>query len=131
MKNTTIRGRGTSSNPLNRFERIAVEADPELDPQEVGRPETLFLRDGSRSVISYNSSPDVGFNASLNPYRGCEHGCSYCYARPTHEFLGISAGLDFETRISSSSGHEARFLIPPAVMGHVQEAIQGSWVLPS
>ena len=99
MKNITIRGRGTSSNPLGRFERIALEADAEIDPQEAGRPETLYLRDASRSVISYNTSPDVGFDASLNPYRGCEHGCPYCYARPTHEFLGFSAGLDFETRI--------------------------------
>ncbi len=93
------RGRGTSSNPLSRFERIAVEPDPDLDPDEIPRPETLFLRDSSRSVISYNTSPDVGFDASLNPYRGCEHGCPYCYARPTHEYLGFSAGLDFETRI--------------------------------
>lgn len=93
------RGRGTSSNPLSRFERIAVEADPELDPEESRRPQTIFLRDASRSVVSYNTSPDVGFDASLNPYRGCEHGCPYCYARPTHEYLGFSAGLDFETRI--------------------------------
>jgi len=94
-----IRGRGAASNPKGRFERLEVEPDPEVDPQEAGRPETLFLDDGSRSVITYNTSPDVGFDASLNPYRGCEHGCSYCYARPFHEYLGFSAGLDFETRI--------------------------------
>ena len=52
-----------------------------------------------RTIISYNNSPDVGFDASLNPYRGCEHGCAYCYARPTHEYLGFSAGIDFESRI--------------------------------
>ena len=60
---------------------------------------TQFLKDASRSIIAYNDSPDVGFNASVNPYRGCEHGCIYCYARPTHEYLGFSAGLDFETRV--------------------------------
>ena len=95
----SIKGRGTPTNPKGRFERLALEPDTEVDPEEAGRPKTLYLRDGSRSVISYNSSPDVGFDASLNPYRGCEHGCSYCYARPTHEYLGFSAGLDFETRI--------------------------------
>src|SRR6185436_14522603 len=57
------------------------------------------LRDDSRSLITFNDSPDVGFEASINPYRGCEHGCIYCYARPTHEYFGLSAGLDFETKI--------------------------------
>jgi len=60
---------------------------------------TVLLRDVSRKIIAYNDSPDVGFEASVNPYRGCEHGCVYCYARPTHEYLGFSAGLDFESRI--------------------------------
>ena len=63
------------------------------------RPPTIFYRDASRSVLAENDSPDVGFRFSLNPYRGCEHGCIYCYARPTHEYLGFSAGLDFERRI--------------------------------
>jgi DNA repair photolyase len=62
-------------------------------------PKTLFLDDHTESIIVRNESPDVGFGASLNPYRGCEHGCVYCYARPTHEYLGFSAGLDFETKI--------------------------------
>src|SRR5690606_5515534 len=60
---------------------------------------TIFLKDSSRSILSWNKSPDIPFEASINPYRGCEHGCIYCYARPTHEYLGFSAGLDFETRI--------------------------------
>ena len=91
-------GRGAGSNPANRFETLEVEL--EVQPwAETGRVATRYLRDSSRSVISTNSSPDVGFEASLNPYRGCEHGCIYCYARPTHEYLGFSAGLDFESRI--------------------------------
>src|SRR4051812_90482 len=96
-----IRGRGTEHNPTNRFERLAVlaDADVELPECEQIQPRTHFFRDSTKSVIAYNSSPDVGFTTSFNPYRGCEHGCIYCYARPTHEYLGFSAGLDFETRI--------------------------------
>ncbi len=101
----TPRGRGARKNPLNRFESIHHEIEPECfdeDPDylaTLGRPPTQFLNDHSRTVIAENNSPDVGFEVSLNPYRGCEHGCIYCYARPTHEYLGYSAGLDFETRI--------------------------------
>ena len=94
-----VKGRGSLSNPKGRFERLEIEPDPDVDPRELGRPETVFLDDGSRSIITYNKSPDIPFEASINPYRGCEHGCSYCYARPFHEYLGFSAGLDFETRI--------------------------------
>ena len=92
------RGRGSPTQPPNRFERVAVELDPEFAAEAPG-PRTEFLRDHSRSIISRNESPDISFGASLNPYRGCEHGCAYCYARPYHEYLGFSAGLDFETRI--------------------------------
>ena len=91
--------RGAGSNPPNRFERIALERDADWDPEQDPLPRTLFLRDRSRSIIASNDSPDVGFEHSINPYRGCEHGCIYCYARPTHEYLGFSAGLDFETKI--------------------------------
>ncbi|MFL6008212.1 MAG: PA0069 family radical SAM protein [Rubrobacteraceae bacterium] len=93
----SIVGRGAAGNPKNRFERIEVEPD-ETEGDEP-RPETVYLRDHSRSIIARNDSPDIGFDASINPYRGCSHGCVYCYARPTHEYLGLSAGLDFESRI--------------------------------
>ncbi len=90
--------RGATINPKNRFEPIGVELDDEY-AAEARNPRTQYLRDESQSLISYNDSPDISFNASINPYRGCEHGCSYCYARPFHEYLGFSAGIDFETRI--------------------------------
>ncbi len=93
------RGRGAASNPANRFERISLERDADWDPEQDPAPKTQFLRDCSQSIITYNDSPDIPFAASINPYRGCEHGCSYCYARITHEYLGFSAGLDFETQI--------------------------------
>ncbi len=99
------KGRGSSINPPNRFEKTHHEPDFEqLEHdneflEELQRPETEYLPDNSKSVVSENDSPDVPFRFSLNPYRGCSHGCSYCYARPTHEYLGLSAGLDFETKI--------------------------------
>jgi len=95
-----IPGRGSASNPKNRFEALEFVPDPSDDCEEDRpNPRTIFLRDDSQSIISRNNSPDVGFDASVNVYRGCEHGCAYCYARPTHEYLGFSAGLDFETKI--------------------------------
>ncbi|MBA3608009.1 MAG: PA0069 family radical SAM protein [Chthoniobacterales bacterium] len=97
---TPIHGRGASHNPANRFEALHLEPNPE-DEYDPDRPKrrTIYFRDFSRTIIAHNDSPDVGFESSVNPYRGCEHGCIYCYARPTHEFLGFSAGLDFESRI--------------------------------
>jgi len=95
-----IHGRGASVDPANRFEKIDVEPDGDwLDIGESSARRTEYFRDSSKSILSTNDSPDVGFDASVNPYRGCEHGCVYCYARPTHEYLGFSAGLDFETKI--------------------------------
>lgn len=94
-----VRGRGVSSNLPNRFESQYYEHDEEYGPVDLGRPRTEFLPDASQSIIAKNDSPDVNFSVSVNPYRGCEHGCAYCFARPTHEYLGMSAGLDFETRI--------------------------------
>jgi DNA repair photolyase len=105
-----IRGRGTAENPPNRFERLIEVADGEfLDSEHLAtqsgdfvaapKVHTEYFRDPSRTIIAFNKSPDLHFNASLNPYRGCEHGCIYCYARPSHEYLGFSAGLEFESKI--------------------------------
>ena len=93
-----LRGRGASWNPPNRFERIHVDREGWSDPDDPP-PETVLLDDTTRSILAHNDSPDVGFDVGINPYRGCSHGCSYCYARPTHEYLGFSAALDFETKI--------------------------------
>src|SRR5436309_2781302 len=100
-----VRGRGASWSPANRFEKLhvdltdidSIDVDPATDEQP--RRPTQYFRDGTKSIITRNNSPDVGFETSLNPYRGCEHGCIYCYARSTHEYLGFSAGLDFESKI--------------------------------
>jgi DNA repair photolyase len=100
-----ITGRGATVSPPNRFESAWYEADyDQLAPDDEllsgGRKiTTQFLADQTRSIITSNDSPDVPFTFSINPYRGCEHGCAYCYARPYHEYLGMNAGLDFETKI--------------------------------
>lgn len=98
-------GRGAVSNPGVRFDsHAAVPFDDgwETLSQDVGelpRLDTTLTRDSTRSAISWNTSPDIGFDRAVNPYRGCEHGCIYCYARPTHAYLGYSPGLDFETKL--------------------------------
>jgi hypothetical protein len=99
MHELPIHGRGASGNPANRFERLHYDPESEGPPDETPAPATQFFKDATCSIIATNDSPDVGFEASINPYRGCEHGCVYCYARPYHEYLGFSAGLDFETKI--------------------------------
>jgi DNA repair photolyase len=98
-----VKGRGAPSNPQGRFERVARESvddgwfpDPEDAP---GRPATAVTEERARSIVSRNQSPDIPFDASINPYRGCEHGCVYCYARPSHAYLDLSPGLDFETKL--------------------------------
>ncbi|UCG11094.1 MAG: PA0069 family radical SAM protein [Deltaproteobacteria bacterium] len=98
-KRIPIRGRGAAKNPANRFETLHYERNLGRMDAADPAPKTQFLKDSPRSIITYNQSPDLGYEASVNPYRGCEHGCSYCYARPYHEYLGFSAGLDFETKI--------------------------------
>ena len=95
------KGRGTGVNPPNRFEQFHAEPF-EIDvPYDDERPpvKTIFFDDASKTILAKNDSPDIPFTFSVNPYRGCEHGCVYCYARPSHEYLGFSAGLDFESRI--------------------------------
>ena len=97
----TFKGRGAASNPTGRFDSLSVEqADDgwyrDATPDSVA--ETV-LPDSARGVITTNNSPDVGFDRSINPYRGCSHGCVYCFARPSHAYLGLSPGLDFETKL--------------------------------
>ena len=96
---------GASWSPANRFEKLHVDfTDTDVvrsgrGSEERPRRATQFFRDATKTIIARNNSPDVGFETSINPYRGCEHGCTYCFARPTHEYLGFSAGLDFESKI--------------------------------
>ncbi len=98
-----IKGRGSVQNQSGRFESQKVIEDysdfGHLDEQDLPTVKTQFITDSSKSIITQNNSPDICFEYSINAYRGCEHGCAYCYARPTHEYLGYSAGLDFETKI--------------------------------
>lgn len=98
-----VKGRGAIGNPDGRFERYRREALddgwPELSDSEVGAPRTELTAEATRTILATNESPDVPFDRSVNPYKGCEHGCIYCFARPTHAYLGLSPGRDFETRL--------------------------------
>jgi DNA repair photolyase len=112
VKREPIKGRGALSNPAGRFESLARGAVDDgwgsLE-EEAPRPETVVMPDPARSIITYNQSADIGFSRSLNPYRGCGHGCVYCYARPTHAYLNLSPGLDFETRLFYKDNAAALF----------------------
>ena len=104
MNNLNIKSRSTALNTPNRFEELFIDyhdenIEHEIYDDDFPKIETKFFNDNSKSILAKNDSPDLGFDYSINPYRGCEHGCIYCYARPSHEFLGFSAGLDFETKI--------------------------------
>ncbi len=98
IRSKGIKGRGAAENPPNRFEKTEYIPlfEEKHNPPKI---KTSFYKDDSKTIITYNQSPDLHFGASINPYRGCEHGCTYCYARPTHEYLGFSCGIDFETKI--------------------------------
>jgi len=99
---TSIRGRGARSNFSGRYEAFQREAFDDgwgVDGEQISALRTTVLKDASRSIIATNQSPDISFDQSINPYRGCEHGCIYCYARPSHAYWGYSPGLDFESVI--------------------------------
>ncbi len=97
-------GRGANTNPDNRFESLTYREvsdgwDLPVSEEDFSPLQTTLHIDKSRTIVNYNDSPDIPFDRSINPYRGCEHGCSYCYARPSHAYLGFSPGLDFETQL--------------------------------
>ncbi|MDE2086072.1 MAG: PA0069 family radical SAM protein [Xanthomonadaceae bacterium] len=99
-----IKGRGAASNPEGRFETLRHQAEDDgwqsaLLDEAAPRPRTCVSEERARSVITRNDSPDIAFEQALNPFRGCEHGCIYCFARPSHGYLNLSPGLDFETKL--------------------------------
>jgi len=98
---SAIKGRGAQSQPPGRFDILTktLEHDGWYEDEEPKRPETVVLPEPARSIISRNKSPDIYFEQSINPYRGCSHGCIYCYARPSHAYVGLSPGIDFETKL--------------------------------
>ena len=93
-----IKGRGTASSLPGRFAITTIELDASDEP--LPNPATILRQETAKSIITRNQSPDVPFRLSINPYRGCEHGCIYCFARPSHAYLDLSPGIDFETRLS-------------------------------
>ena len=121
------KGRGATLNPEGRFENASREAfddgwnePPEDEP---GRPKTIVTAEQVKSIISRNDSPDIPFTLSINPYRGCEHGCIYCYARPSHAYLNLSPGLDFETRLFAKANAAQRLLEELARPGYTCSTI--------
>ena len=99
-----IKGRGSASRPAGRFEKTTIAGEDDgwgsvYESEDAPRLQTTVTEERARTIISRNTSPDVGFSQSVNPYRGCEHGCVYCFARPSHAYLDLSPGLDFETRL--------------------------------
>jgi DNA repair photolyase len=130
------KGRGASSNSSGRYERMRHEAfDDGWSDAETAPPrlETIVTPEVARTIITRNESPDLSFDRTINPYRGCEHGCVYCYARPNHAYVGLSAGLDFETRLFAKTNAAAlleeelanpRYACAPIVLGGVTDVYQ-------
>ena len=125
-----IKGRGAASRVAGRFEQtVAVGEDDGWGSvyEDLGdnapRPRTTVTEERARTIVSHNQSPDVGFSQSINPYRGCEHGCVYCFARPSHAFLELSPGLDFETKLFAKTNAVERLRAELAKPGHVPSPI--------
>jgi hypothetical protein len=129
-----IKGRGAASRVTGRFEKTVRQGeddgwgsvyDTSLDGADEAppHPDTQVTEERARSILTRNQSPDVGFNLSLNPYRGCEHGCVYCFARPSHAYLDLSPGLDFETRLFAKTNAVERLREELAKPGYVPEAM--------
>jgi DNA repair photolyase len=131
--NAPLKGRGATFNPGNRFRRDTREAvddgwtpppaEGEVDDQELPPLKTTVTLQRSRTIIARNASPDIPFTQSINPYQGCEHGCVYCYARPTHAYLDLSPGLDFETKLFAKPDAAALLIAELAKPGYVCDAI--------
>src|SRR6266487_6615645 len=117
----SIKGRGAADNPQGRFETLARSREPEAEIRS--RPETVVTLHLARSIIARNDSPDLPFTQSINPYQGCEHGCIYCYARPSHAYLDLSPGLDFETKLFAKPDAAALLIAELAKPGYVCDAI--------
>ncbi len=121
------RGRGATANPEGRFENAQREPVEDgwfqAQDDDPARPKTVVTIERAKTVLSRHDSPDLNFSQSVNPYRGCEHGCVYCYARPSHAFLGLSPGLDFETRLFAKEGAADLLRAEIARPGYVCEAI--------
>jgi len=119
---TRIKGRGAASNPEGRFETVRREPVDDgwfpSDAEGHPRPATTVTEERARSIIARNDSPDIPFEQSINPYRGCEHGCVYCYARPSHGYLNLSPGLDFETRLFAKTNAAERLRASLAKRGY-------------
>src|SRR5438105_9713244 len=121
-----LRGRGARSNTSGRYEReTRVLVDDGWTKEDDTPPplKTEVLRDSSRTIITRNASPDISFDRSINPYRGCEHGCVYCFARPTHAYMGLSPGLDFETKLFAKPDAAALLEKELSAKGYVAKTI--------
>jgi DNA repair photolyase len=124
--NAPIKGRGSAVNPEGRYIQRRHEAEDDgwfVEGEPAAPPRTTVTVEEARRIVSYNASPDLGFDRSINPYRGCEHGCSYCFARPSHSYLELSPGLDFETRLFAKTNAAGRLRVELARPGYAPRPI--------